>query len=112
MLFDSKRYTHSGPLELWSGLALVGGKRVAAREFSTGTILHYGGAPGTAQFAFVANAQGYPSDGSPRDINFVAIQFSAHTDVHSAGGVVSSPLQPTASRMIPRVRSIAPPAAA
>ncbi len=81
IVFDAKVYNHSVPIQLWSGLALVGGRRTAAREYSTGTVLHYQGAPGTSQLAFVRNNQGYPSDGSPRDITFDSIQFTGHTDV-------------------------------
>ena len=82
VVFDARRYAHSVPIELWTGLTLVGGRRSAAREFNTGTVLHYQGAPGTSQFAFVPNVQSYPGEGSPRDMSFRAIQFSAHIDVH------------------------------
>ncbi len=75
VVFDSKVYTHTVPIELWSGLSLVGGRRTASREYGTGTVLSYRGAANTSQLAFVTNSQGYPSDGSPRDISFDAIQF-------------------------------------
>jgi hypothetical protein len=83
VVFEAKVYQHTVPIELWSGLSLIGGRRVAAREFSTGTVLNYQGAAGTSQFAFVANtSQGYPSDGSPRDLTFQSIQFTGGPSVH------------------------------
>jgi len=82
VLFDTRVYTFSTPIEMWSGMALLGGRRVAAREFSTGTILHYNGAAGTSMMTFVANSQGYPGDGSPRDMSFHSIQFEGVTGSH------------------------------
>jgi hypothetical protein len=82
VLFDSRVYSFSTPIEMWSGLALLGGRRVAAREFSTGTVLHYSGAAGTSMMTFVANSQGYPGDGSPRDMSFHSIQFEGAAGTH------------------------------
>lgn len=82
IVFDSKVYKHSVPIDLRSGLSLVGGRRTAAREYGTGTVLKYQGSPGTSQLVFVTNNQGYPSDGSPRDISFDSIQFVGNAEVH------------------------------
>lgn len=82
VLFDARTYSFSTPIEMWSGMALLGGRRVAAREFSTGTVLHYSGAAGTSMMAFVANSQGYPGDGSPRDMSFHDIQFEGAAGTH------------------------------
>ncbi len=82
ILFEAKTYNHTVPIELWSGMTLLGGRRSAAREFGTGTVLSYQGAAGTSQLAFVTNAQGYPSDGSPRDITFDSIEFTGGASVH------------------------------
>lgn len=84
VLFDAKTYSHTVPIQLWSGMTLLGGRRSAAREYGTGTVLNYQGAAGTSQLAFVTNSQGYPSDGSPRDITFDAIEFTGGASVHHA----------------------------
>ncbi len=81
VVFEASIYEHTTPIELRSGLTLIGGRRSAAREYGTGTVLSYKGASGTSQFNFVTNVQGYPSDGSPRDISFQSIQFSGGASV-------------------------------
>lgn len=84
VIFDNKKYDHSVPIELWSGLRCEGNGGMPAREFSRGCVLNYVGATGTAQLKFVGpqTFQSYPADGSPRDITFRGIQFSAGLDKH------------------------------
>ena len=77
-IFASRLYTTTVPIELWSGLYLEGA-RSPAREFSTGTCLKYSGTAGTSTFKYVVNSQGYPSDGSPRDVTIRGIQFDGST---------------------------------
>lgn len=76
--FPPYKLTHSTPIELWSGMKLVGGP-APAREYGTGPGLGYVGSG--SQFAFVRNSQGYPSDGSPRDVSIIGLQFSAGSSV-------------------------------
>lgn len=83
--FATRQYNISVPIELWSGLKLLGTSGLPAREFGRGTILNWQGAAGTSVFVWVSpqTNQGYPSDGSPRDITVSGILFQggASTDV-------------------------------
>jgi hypothetical protein len=79
VIFAPAVYAHSVPIDLRSGMTLLGGKRGAAREYGTGTVLRYTGT--VSQLAFVANRQGYPADGSPRDMTYDSIQWSGNAGV-------------------------------
>lgn len=70
----SRIITHSVPFQWWSGMRLIadGGP---AREYSRGTVLRYNGTGSQFVFTGSQTAQGYPSDGSPRDINIHNVQF-------------------------------------
>lgn len=68
----------SHPVELWSALTMVA-PYGPAREYGTRTVWKFNGQGSV--FKFVRNQQGYPSDGSPRDINVIGIQFSAGSQV-------------------------------
>lgn len=84
VVFEAKDYAFSTPIQLWSGLRLrgVGGK--AVREYSTATTLTWQGASGSSVFAYTGtqSGQGYPSDGSPRDINVENILFNGTSSTH------------------------------
>ncbi|WP_330186369.1 hypothetical protein KZZ52_17115 [Dactylosporangium sp. AC04546] len=84
VLFDSKLYSFSNPIKLVSGMALVGGKRVAAHEYSRATVLSWTGGADTSMFVFpgVQPTQGYPSDNSPRDITVAWIQLQGGGSTH------------------------------
>lgn len=75
--FDAAAYSHSVPIWLWSGLRMRSGGGTPASEYGRSTILRYGGAAGTSQFKITGSQtnQGYPSDGSPRDVQICGIEF-------------------------------------
>jgi hypothetical protein len=66
--------THSVPFQAWSGMKLVGSP-VRACEYSRATVLKFTGSGSQFVFAYPQTSQGYPSDGSPRDIALSGIQF-------------------------------------
>jgi hypothetical protein len=83
--FAVRQYNFSTPIELWSGLKIIGTNGLPAREFGRGTILNWQGAAGTSVFKWVSPqyGQSYPGDGSPRDITVVGMLFQggSSTDV-------------------------------
>ena len=84
VLFDSKAYSFSTPIGLYSGMALVGGKQAAAHEYSRATVFNWTGGSGSSLFTFpgAQPPQGYPSDGSPRDISVAWIQLQGGGSTH------------------------------
>lgn len=84
VVFDAKSYEFSTPIDLNSGLSLMGAKRATAREYSRATVLRWQGAANTSMFRFPGSQtnQSYPSDGSPRDITFSFIQFQGGSSTH------------------------------
>lgn len=84
VVFAPRVHKFSTPIQLRSGMALVGGKGVAAREFGTGTVLSWQGGPGTSMWAYPGSqdGQGYPSDGSPRDISLYFLEFHGGSSTH------------------------------
>ncbi len=84
VLFDARVYSFSTPIDLNSGLSLQGAKRSSAREYGRATVLKWQGAAGTAMFRFPGSqvGQGYPADGSPRDITFSFLQFQGSSTHH------------------------------
>lgn len=84
VLFDAKQYQINAPINLHSGMALVGGKQAAAHEYSRATVFNWGGGSGTSLFHFPGTQppQGYPSDGSPRDVTVAWIQMQGGGSTH------------------------------
>ena len=72
------------PIDFVSGMVLVGGRDAVAHEYSRGTVLKWTGAAGTSLFVFPATQpnQGYPTDGSPRDVSLRFIQFEGGGSTH------------------------------
>lgn len=81
--FDAKTYSTSVPIELWSGMSLIGGAGLPAREYTRHPTIRYTGAAGTSLFKYTGTQtnQSYPRDGSPRDISVAGIQFSGGSTV-------------------------------
>ena len=84
--FAHRTYTLSTPIQLYSGLKLVGSGGLPAREFGSGTTIRWRGEPDSSIFTFPPEGQtrqGYPADGSPRDISISGILFEGRgqTDV-------------------------------
>ena len=84
--FANRTYTLSTPIQLYSGLKLVGSGGLPAREFGSGTTIRWRGEPDSSIFIFPPDGQtrqGYPADGSPRDISISGILFEGRgqTDV-------------------------------
>jgi hypothetical protein len=69
--------TISTSIQLWSGLALEGGCPRDVREYTTGSVLKWNGPSGSSMFVYTGTqtGQGYPSDGSPRNIDLSYILF-------------------------------------
>jgi hypothetical protein len=84
VLFDAKQYSFSTPIKLFSGMALIGGKQVAAHEYSRATVFNWTGADGTSMFIFPGEQppQSYPSDNSPRDVTVAWIQMQGDGSTH------------------------------
>lgn len=84
VMFDARTYSFTVPIDLNSGLSLMGAKRATAREFSRATIFKWQGPSGSSMLRFPGSQvnQSYPSDGSPRDISISFIQFQGNTSVH------------------------------
>ncbi len=84
--FANRVYTISAPIQLYSGLKLLGSAGLPAREYGGGTTIRWDGGPDTSVFHFPEDGQAgqkYPSDGSPRDISISGILFEggSRTDV-------------------------------
>ena len=84
--FANRVYTISTPIQLYSGLKLMGSAGLPAREYGSGTTIRWAGLPETSVFMFPPNGQAgqnYPTDGSPRDISISGILFEggSRTDV-------------------------------
>jgi hypothetical protein len=84
--FASRVYTISTPINLYSGLKLLGSSGLPAREYAGGTTIRWAGPPDTSIFAFPAEGQtnqSYPADGSPRDMSITGLLFEggSRTDV-------------------------------
>lgn len=75
----SRVIEHTVPFELWSGLRMHSESPHRACEYRRQTVLRYAGAG--SQFVFVDNrgTQGYPADGSPRDVSLRGIQFEGRS---------------------------------
>jgi hypothetical protein len=84
VLFDVKQYSFNAPINLHSGMALIGGKSVAAHEYSRATVLNWTGGSGSSMFVFPGQQppQGYPADGSPRDITVAWVQMQGGASTH------------------------------
>lgn len=84
IVFATRTYNFSTSIQLWSGLSLIGGRRSSVREYTTGTVFNWQGASGSSMFVFTGTQteQGYPSDGSPRDINVHSILFDGTSTTH------------------------------
>ncbi len=84
VIFDARTYSFSTSIVAHSGLTLLGNKGAAVREYDTGTIFSWQGTSGSSMFTYPGSqtGQGYPSDGSPRDINLHSIQFSGKSTCH------------------------------
>lgn len=82
--FDTRQYDHGVPIAFVSGMTLLGGKDAVVHEYSRGTVLNWQGGSGTSQFVFPTTQpnQGYPSDGSPRDVSLRFIQFQGGGSTH------------------------------
>ena len=82
--FDTRQYDHSVPITFVSGMTLLGGKDAVVHEYSRGTILNWQGGSGSSQFVFPSTQpnQGYPSDGSPRDVSLRFLQFQGGGSTH------------------------------
>lgn len=82
--FDTRQYDHSVPITFTSGMTLLGGKDAVVHEYSRGTILNWQGGSGSSQFVFPITQpnQGYPSDGSPRDVSLRFLQFQGGGSTH------------------------------
>lgn len=80
--FESKQYDSAVPIDLTSGLSLLGSDGQPPREFGRKTIWNYVGPANSACFRYTGSQtnQGYPGDGSPRDINVCGIEFHAGLD--------------------------------
>jgi len=71
----SRVITHSVPFQLWSGLRMHSESPHRACEYRRQTVLKYTGAGSQFVFTGSQTAQGYPGDGSPRDVSLRGIQF-------------------------------------
>ncbi|SFR76219.1 Collagen triple helix repeat-containing protein [Agromyces sp. CF514] len=82
--FALRQYNISVPIQLWSGLRLRGSAGLPTREFGRGTVINWQGASGTAVFAYTGtqSGQGYPSDGSPRDVIVQGLEFRGGAGRH------------------------------
>jgi hypothetical protein len=92
VVFDTKEYVTAEPIGWTSGLTMVGGAGSGSREYGRRTVIRYTGAAGTSLFRFgvVQTNQGYPSDGSPRDVNITGIEFRGGTGVDWCESFASS----------------------
>ena len=81
VVMPNRVVTHSEKIELWSGLTLVSEAGTPAREYSRKPVLKYTGSGSQFLFTGTQSAQGYPGDGSPRDIDLVGIQFEGPSTV-------------------------------
>lgn len=79
--FNATVYTHTVPIQLWSGMHLIGGGGQPTREYSRHPTLRYTGTISQFRFTGSQTNQSYPSDGSPRDIHVAGIQFSGGASV-------------------------------
>lgn len=87
--FDAKVYSHSVPIDLWSGLSLIGGAGLPTREFSRRPTLRYTGTGSQFRFPGTQTNQGYPKSGAPRDISVRGLQFSGGPSVDCIERVVN-----------------------
>lgn len=85
VMFDSKTYPFSVPIEQYSGFTFLTPNPTPVREFSRRTVLKWQGGKGTSMFAWPTkpqSGQSYPGDGSPRDTNWLAVQFEGPAGTH------------------------------
>lgn len=84
VVFRAKEYAFSTAIKLWSGLSLRGASGRSVREYTTGTSFKWNGAAGTSMLTFTGSqtGQGYPSDGSPRNITMENILFRGTSTTH------------------------------
>jgi hypothetical protein len=85
VLFDSKAYSTSAPIQNFSGFRFLSPDPTPAREFSRGTVLKWTGKAGTSLFApppIPQAGQTYPGDGSARNMSFSSIQFEGPAGTH------------------------------
>ena len=84
VVFNAVEYRFSTPIQLWSGLSLRGSSARAVREYTTGTSFKWNGPDGTSVFVFTGSqtGQGYPRDGSPRNITMENILFRGTPTTH------------------------------
>lgn len=76
ILVPDRVIAHSVPIETWSGGNVVAFPTGPAREYSQGPVFKFTGTGSQIVFAPSAQTgQGYPSDGSVRDMTFSGIQF-------------------------------------
>ena len=82
VMLDCRQHNVSVPIEMWSGLKMIGSMGEPPHEYGRATIWNYQGASGSACLKFTGTQtnQGYPSDGSPRDMNFSGIEWHAGVD--------------------------------
>lgn len=73
--------SHSTPIDLWSGLLLTSESGAPAREYSRKPVLKYTGAGSQFRFTDSQTSQGYPGDGSPRDVDLIGIQLEGPSTV-------------------------------
>jgi hypothetical protein len=78
----ARQVTHNVPVQVWSGMKLEAAGGGRASEFSRSTVMAFNGSGSQFVFAAPQTNQGYPSDGSPRDVSIRGIQFQgpASTD--------------------------------
>lgn len=74
----SRVIEHSVPLELWSGLRMHSESPHRSCEYRRQTVLRYTGTGSQFMFTGSQDAQGYPGDGSPRDVSLRGIQFDGN----------------------------------
>jgi len=84
VMLDSRQHNVSVPIEMWSGLKMIGSMGEPPHEYGRGTIWNYTGPSGSSCLKFTGTQtnQGYPPDGSPRDMNFSGIEWRAGLDKH------------------------------
>lgn len=90
VVFDTREYLINVPIMLNSGLVLLGGSGSAAREYGRHTAIRYNGTNALFQFPLTQTNQGYPSDGSPRDISVTGIEFRGPATVDCIESVVGN----------------------
>jgi len=84
ILFGARQYNFSTAIQMYSGMSLVGTKLSNAHGTVVQTKFNWQGTTGTSMLAFTGSqtSQGYPSDGSPRDMFFGNILFNGPSSTH------------------------------